>query len=125
MKGFLTISVLIVFGFLSSNSDSYHDDEFFEDTYEILGDSTDTITKDSLPDPVADGRKITFSTYEDDFVKITLKKLGAVNKFLVHDGFLVAGDHELLLDSRLVRAGFYIIEIHSSRYVVRKRLQIL
>ncbi|MCO5250106.1 MAG: hypothetical protein M9949_01645 [Candidatus Kapabacteria bacterium] len=123
MKQIYIISALLLFGILLLNSRDNDDyGEHYSVTY-LQQDSTDT-NVDSVPDPVVINNRIVFKTYHDDFLKITLKKIGAVNKILVHDGFLARGTHELIIDSRLMKPGFYIIEIHSNRYIVRKRLQL-
>jgi membrane-bound acyltransferase YfiQ involved in biofilm formation len=125
MNQFYIIVVLLLFGSLLLNSQISDEIDEHDSIIYFQQDSTDTDVVDSVPDPIVVNNKIVFRTYEDDFLKITIKKIGAVNKILVHDGFLAKGTHELTIDSRLMKPGFYIIEIHSSRYIVRKRLQLL
>lgn len=78
-----------------------------------------------LPEPYVDGRRIKFSTYEEDYLRIILRPVGRNNRITVHDGFLIDGEHELVLDWSRFRPGFYIIEIHSSKYFVRKQLRLI
>jgi hypothetical protein len=124
MKQIYIISALLLLGiYLLNSRDSDYSEEDYSVTY-FQQDSTETNAVDSVPDPVVVNNRIVFKTYQDDVLKITLKKIGAVNKILVHDGFLARGTHELIIDSQLMKPGFYIIEIRSNRYVVRKRLQL-
>ncbi|MBE2188688.1 MAG: hypothetical protein KGZ71_02675 [Desulfobulbaceae bacterium] len=125
MNQFYIILVLLLFGSLLLNSQNNDKIEENDKITYFQQDSTDTDVVDSVPDPIVVNSKIVFKTFDDDFLKITLKKIGAVNKILVHDGFLRKGTHELTIDSRLMKPGFYIIEINSRRYIVRKRLQLL
>ncbi|PKL84548.1 MAG: hypothetical protein CVV22_12465 [Ignavibacteriae bacterium HGW-Ignavibacteriae-1] len=124
MKQIYIISALLLFGVYLLNSRANDNSEEHYSVKYFQQDSTETNAVDSVPDPVVINNRIVFKTYNDDFLKITLKKIGAVNKILVHDGFLAKGTHELIVDSRLMKPGFYIIEIRSNRYLVRKRLQL-
>jgi hypothetical protein len=91
----------------------------------LILEKSQEIRKDLLPEPYVDGRRIKFSTYEEDFLRITLRPVGRNNRITVHDGFLIDGEHEIILDWSRFRSGFYIIEIHSSKYLVRKQIRLI
>ncbi len=88
-------------------------------------EKTQATENNLLPAPYVDGRRIKFTTYEEDFLRITLRQPSSNQRITVHDGLLIDGDHEIILDWSQFRPGLYIIEIHSSKYFVRKQIRLI